>query len=103
MTKLTANQPEDVEYLAELLHESGREAVEKGQVVRDDIPVKAFIPWAELTEKAREGRRSMARFIIADGRPWAFMVETLAVSVFVAVDSGAPQGSKSVEVPVVGK
>lgn len=54
----------DVEKLARILHESGREAVEKRLIYRDDVPVKPFCEWGDLHEPAREGRRSMARFLI---------------------------------------
>jgi len=53
-----------VEALAKILHESGREAVEKRLVYRDELPVKPFCEWKDLPEPAREGRRSMARFLL---------------------------------------
>jgi hypothetical protein len=79
MKKLSVDEPGDVDYLAELLHESGREAVEKLWVVRKDVPVMPFIEWKDLPTAAMEGRRSMARFILGAGRPWAFMVEEVCL------------------------
>lgn len=55
---------ETVEALAKLLHESGRAAVEKRLVYRNDLPVKPFCEWPDLTFEAREGRRLMARFML---------------------------------------
>lgn len=54
-----------VEQLAQLLHEAGREAVEKKLIYRSDLPVKPFCEWAELPEDAKEGRRIQARFLRA--------------------------------------
>jgi len=56
-----------IEALARILHESGREAVEKRQLYRDDLPVKPFCEWADLPEPAREGRRLMARYVVEHG------------------------------------
>lgn len=56
-----------IEELAKILHESGREAVEKRLIYRDDLPVKPFAEWDELHEPAREGRRSMARYLYSKG------------------------------------
>lgn len=53
-----------IEKFARILHESGREAVEKAKVYRNDVPVKPFCEWADLHEAAREGRRMMARFLL---------------------------------------
>lgn len=80
MRKLEISNPEDVEYLAELLHASGREAVEKRLIYRDDIPVKPFCEWKDLPENAKEGRRSMARFFLQDGRPWYIHVDEVRPS-----------------------
>lgn len=55
---------EVVEELAKILHLSGREAVTKRMVVRNDLPVLPFIEWPDLTEFAREGRRMMARYLL---------------------------------------
>jgi hypothetical protein len=52
------------EDLAKLLHESGREAVEKRLVYRNDLPVKPFCEWNDLTEDAKEGRRLMAQYLL---------------------------------------
>lgn len=57
--------PEAIEQLALLVHESGREAVEKRKVYRDDLPVKPFAEWDDLHENAKEGRRMMARYLFA--------------------------------------
>lgn len=54
----------DIEAFAKVLHESGREAVEKRKLVRNDLPIHPFQEWDELTEDAREGRRMMARYLL---------------------------------------
>ena len=54
-----------VERFAMMLHEAGREAVDKRLVYRDDIPIKPFCEWADLPEPAREGRRVQARYLRA--------------------------------------
>lgn len=56
---------EQVEYLALLLHESGRRAVEAGAIYRSDLPRKPFAEWTSLDEKTREGRKMMAEDLIA--------------------------------------
>jgi hypothetical protein len=53
-----------VERLAELLHESGREAVRQRKVYRNNLPILPFCEWVDLPESAREGRRIMARFLL---------------------------------------
>jgi hypothetical protein len=55
---------EQVERFAKILHESGREAVEKRMIYRSDLPVKPFAEWDELQEDAKEGRRIMARYVL---------------------------------------
>jgi hypothetical protein len=50
--------------LARLLHESGREAVEKRKIYRSDLPVKPFAEWDDLPEDAKEGRRMMAAYLL---------------------------------------
>lgn len=57
---------ENIEELAKLLHESGREAVEKRLIYRDDLPVSPFCEWSDLPGAAQEGRRSMARYLVAN-------------------------------------
>jgi hypothetical protein len=52
----------DAEKLALVLHEAGREAVEKGAVV-NKAPGR-FLEWCEITESAREGRRIQARYLL---------------------------------------
>lgn len=53
-----------VEKLAMMLHEAGREAVARNLVVRNDVPVRPFVEWQDLTEDAKEGRRVQARYLI---------------------------------------
>jgi hypothetical protein len=57
----------EIEALAYLYHEAGREAVLKNQVLKKDgnpIGKIKFIEWEELPEDAKEGRRIQARFLI---------------------------------------
>jgi hypothetical protein len=57
---------EKVEILAEILHESGREAVARKLThIKADQP---FCEWSDLSEDAREGRRVMARYLLASGK-----------------------------------
>lgn len=51
------------EKLARELHEAGREAVELGKVVNK--LGKPFMGWDEIDDDAREGRRIMARYLLA--------------------------------------
>ena len=53
-----------IESLAKILHESGREAVARGLVYRNDLPIRPFCEWDELSEDAKEGRRIMARYLV---------------------------------------
>jgi len=56
-----------VEALAHVLHESGREAVEAGQTVAHDKfgeSSRAFLSWYDISDSAREGRRSQARYLL---------------------------------------
>lgn len=53
-----------IELLARVLHESGREAVERRLIYRSDLPIRPFAEWNELTEDAQEGRRLMAKFLL---------------------------------------
>lgn len=53
-----------IEKLARILHDSGREAVGKRMIYRNDVPVKPFAEWDELTDDAKEGRRMMARYLL---------------------------------------
>lgn len=60
----------DIETLAMLLHEAGREAVEQGATVAAEKlgdESRTFIEWGALSETAREGRRIQARYLIAHG------------------------------------
>jgi hypothetical protein len=64
----------DVETLAKDLHESAREAVEKGATVAATIGIEKifkFKEWDEIDEVAREGRRLGARYLLGkyDIRP----------------------------------
>jgi hypothetical protein len=57
----------DIETLAKELHEAGREAVEKGATVAAEKfgeKTRVFLPWDEITEQAREGRRIQARYLL---------------------------------------
>jgi hypothetical protein len=63
-----------VEALAKILHESGREAVEKRLVYRTDVPYMPFCEWPYLPEPAREGRRVQARFLIANSTAIQFLL-----------------------------
>ena len=57
----------NVETLARELHESGREAVESGQTVAAQNfgdETRRFLEWHEISEKARDGRRVQARYLI---------------------------------------
>ena len=57
----------DVEKLAKELHEAGREAVEKGNTVaagKFGDPSRKFLEWGEISESAREGRRTQARYLL---------------------------------------
>lgn len=55
--------PAAVEDLAKLLHESGRLAVERRLVYRNDLTVKPFCEWGDLHPDAKAGRRMMARYL----------------------------------------
>ena len=58
----------DIEKLAQELHESGREAVEQGLTVAADHHgerTRAFLDWNSISEKAKEGRRVQARWLLA--------------------------------------
>lgn len=52
-----------IEQLAKVLHEAGREAVEKNKIVHEENPI-AFIEWDALSENAREGRYIQARYLL---------------------------------------
>lgn len=55
-----------IEKLAQVLHESGRQAVAERKVYRSDLPVKPFAEWADLDENTKEGRRLMAQYLVAN-------------------------------------
>jgi predicted nuclease with TOPRIM domain len=58
----------NVEELAKLFHESGREAVLNNKVLKPDgapIGQIVFKEWDQITEDAREGRRIQSRFFLA--------------------------------------
>jgi len=57
----------EVEDLAKVLHESGREAVEKKMTVVASLGLQTptkFLEWDEITEEAKEGRRIQARYLL---------------------------------------
>lgn len=54
-----------VEGLAGILHEAGREAVEKRKVVAKDTKITKFLEWDEIDEDARDGRRIQARYLLS--------------------------------------
>ncbi len=68
---------ERIEKLAQILHESGRKAVEQRKLYRNDLPVKPFCEWNLLPEDAREGRRLMAAYLY-DGRRAPGIIDLLA-------------------------
>ena len=56
----------NIETLAKLLHEAGREAVLANKVhKKDGAPVGqiVFVEWDQLSDDAREGRRIQARYL----------------------------------------
>jgi len=60
-------QASKVECLAQLLHESGREAVLSNKVLKKDgapIGQIVFIEWDNLFDDAKEGRRMQARYLL---------------------------------------
>ena len=54
----------EIEELAKILHEAGREAVEKKAVVNPNTH-SHFLEWDELEEHMKEGRRIQARYVLA--------------------------------------
>jgi hypothetical protein len=54
-----------VEELATLLHESGRDAVQRNLLLNREELSRPFVEWDDLPDHAREGRRVQARFLIA--------------------------------------
>lgn len=52
--------PEKVEELSRALHEAGATVAAE----RHGEKTRTFIEWDDLTEKAREGRRIQARYLI---------------------------------------
>ena len=56
------------EDLAKVLHEAGREAVERKMTVVASLGLETpinFLEWDEITEDAKEGRRIQARYLLA--------------------------------------
>jgi hypothetical protein len=51
-----------IEELAKILHEAGREAVQKNCLVNPSS--KGFIEWGDLNDQAKEGRRIQARYLL---------------------------------------
>lgn len=62
------------ERLAQILHESGRKAVEERKIYRSDLPVKPFAEWDNLDENTKEGRRMMADYLLSH---WDEVVDLL--------------------------
>jgi hypothetical protein len=57
----------NVETLAQLLHEAGREAVEKGATVaasKFGEQSRVFLSWNSISDEARLGRRLQAQYIL---------------------------------------
>lgn len=57
----------DIETLARVLHDAGKEAVERGATVAADKfgeKTRTFLSWDELSENARAGRRIQARYLL---------------------------------------
>ena len=54
----------EIEALAKVFHEAGREAVEKRATVNPNIH-SHFLEWDELEEHMKEGRRIQARYVLA--------------------------------------
>jgi len=57
----------EIDKLAKILHEAGREAVEKKKTVVASLGLKTpskFLEWDEITEDAKEGRRIQARYLL---------------------------------------
>ena len=52
-----------VDDLAMALHEAGRAAVAAGAMVNPNTHAR-FLEWDEIEEKAREGRRIQARYLL---------------------------------------
>ena len=58
----------EIEELAKVLHEAGREAVEKKMTVVASLGLETptkFLEWGEINEDAKEGRRIQARYLLA--------------------------------------
>jgi hypothetical protein len=67
---LMAKKVTDVETLAKVLHESGREAVLNNKVLKPDgapIGQIKFKEWNEISEDAKEGRRIQVRYMQKEG------------------------------------
>lgn len=66
--ELMAKKVTDVETLAKVFHEAGREAVLKNKVLKPDgAPVGEikFKEWDEISEDAKEGRRIQVRYLLS--------------------------------------
>jgi hypothetical protein len=53
-----------IESLARILHEAGREAVARALVLNKVPGGQAFVEWDQLPEHACEGRRIQARYLL---------------------------------------
>lgn len=73
---MTLVEVQDVEYMAQAIHESGRRSVEEGKTVAAEKygeTTRKFLAWKDISETAREGRRIQARdflerFVIFESR-----------------------------------
>jgi len=66
----TETDVSELEGFAMDLHEAGREAVEKGNTVGMEKNLHkpfAWIEWIDLGPKAKEGRRSQAKYLMSLG------------------------------------
>lgn len=52
-----------VDLMSKVLHEAGREAVEKNKMVNANTH-KKFLEWKELEDHMKEGRRIQARYLL---------------------------------------
>jgi len=52
-----------VRIVARMLHEAGRKAVEKGQVL-NKVPNQPFSEWDDLPQRAKKGREIMAAYLL---------------------------------------
>ena len=65
-----------IEDLAKLLHEAGREAVARNLTLNRDEFARVFVEWPDLPEHAKEGRREQARYLVRHAREVARLLST---------------------------